>query len=114
MHSRIAISDDAQRRAVRALREIHRSPRLEQEWAELRPEQRIGYVISVLLNLPVDCCAYHVELSRRIIRRYLKSRACPHVAFRRRACEIITAVALVDGHPPCVTLEPPPLRHGTS
>lgn len=73
-------------------------------WATRTPQMRLDYVISCLLDLDA-CCEHHLRISRRVLHGFhAEPLTGERELVRRRACEILTAVALVDGTPPAVPL----------
>jgi hypothetical protein len=106
----ISVADET--RAITALRGVTSTPELATIWAALRPSQRMAFVIGTLLELPA-CCETHEQASRRILHGFFPTDVdAEHDAVRRRALEILTAVALVDDQPGAAPIVP--LTHGTS
>lgn len=93
-----------ERRAIDSIRILHRHPHGAVWWTTRTPRERLSYVIACLLDLQ-SCCEHHIRISRRILHGF---RAEPltreRERIRRRACEILAAVALVDGTPGAVAL----------
>lgn len=110
MDLRAVVSADDEARAVKVVRILNRNPALATQWA--RPTDRMLFVIATLLGLPV-CCPGHLHQTGRLLRRFLP----PDVdhtdgEIRRRALEILTAVAMADGLPRVHA--PVPRTSGTS
>jgi hypothetical protein len=101
---RITPADEA--RTVDALRVMVRTPDLAIIWDTWTPRQRMMWAIGYLLNLPA-CCPAHRRVSRQFMRGFLpEDISDDRHAIRRRALEILAAVALVDGTPETAPIAP--------
>ena len=98
---RTVLSREDDERAVTALRHIASRPALAVEWATAHPDQRVGYIVLHLLNLRTWCCKDHLHAAMQTMHRVVHHADTPDdLVVRRRAYEILTAVAMIDGHPP--------------
>jgi hypothetical protein len=93
-----AVTAEDEARAVRAIRWMCAQPL----WQTWRPRERMKFTIASLLELP--CC----EQSIQVLDGYLPTDIGEaEKDIRRRALEILTAVALADRQPNAPPLGPP-------
>jgi hypothetical protein len=103
---RTRITADDEARAIRSIRIVRGDPDHGRLWTSWTARQRMMFVIGMLLDLPA-CCPLHRTASAQFMRGFLPTDVdTDRDAIRRRALEILTAVALVDQAPGAAPIDP--------